>query len=594
MSTVFHKVKSVLEAHAKVGQEVLSHEVNQWYRRAYGKSAKISLGPYSCPAEQTPGATDLLLKLGRVAGSKSYRYRVTDAIKVSFPEAQRLSQYEIIKQALKHRRGEKLTGSEIRAELERFLGAPAPEGLKNLNLFTASSKLKDCKNGNHLLSSQGHSQFYVCTPESEQLALVPSDPQLAFLKEAPDAFQQEFMLLWHDQIPVSEAADYTDWWRLSEKNQLFSKHPFSESQQAAFKHLLNDSPQVPLLEVLRLVCQASSLEQLYSLLKSLPAPAMTYKAHDLDYALESIARGLELKQRSHAPLLAYLSKDFMQDWRLYEALYYRRLHYQRRAREKVLNNFLPQVLAQKGVGDLVSNVFLEHVIEWFLGGGKHKRQQLSASENDLWYQAGYDERMDLLKTGDQGQMRACLDLIWSLRAGLEKRATFDATLKQMVDIVYAIPGFGDSPQLHYPAIYLATGLLSLLFPEQVFTVSDHSLMGLKMLLTQVEQLPTSFKSLLENGLPKDPREPSLKEIVKLLSSIRFDVVAGLNAESKADQAINPRKLDMLLYTLRGHTVKELEQMREQEKPDPIKQQQKQRELVKKIFKKSRLADPQDE
>ena len=582
MGSQYFQLKQVLQENAQCGDLVTTETLKKWYRQAHGEKTKLNLGHFTNQSKSKH--PPLLHKKDHIKGTKNWQYEVTSAITEAVAPSERLDHYELLNQALTPYRNQELSRREIEEALTRYLApAPLPAGLKNLGNFTKDGSNARCKDGNHLLESRAHSRYWVHIPAQERVQIY-YHPELAILsKNNPaDGFQTALMDIWAHRI--SDTPDYEAWWQASQTQKIFQKHE-KESASALFKALLEKKIQLPAVQVLDLLMGVDSLQGFYDgLLEQIREqvlshePLRQHKTQAIDYAVNSVAQGLYQRKRLQTPLLSLLAQGPTPEvWQNCEKLYYNRLHHTRRPLERVLNTQLPQQLQAHGVAVLKGRAFLERVLQWFLGTST--KQAVNPEEN--WYQAGFNQRINAFEASkaiwqDKDIERVLMSL-WKRKDDLNTPERFEKALKAMLKQVYSLPGFEKQTQDAYPAFYLATGLLSLLFPGAVFTLSDHSIQGLITLLNSEQELHPAFQTIQRQWLTQqDLRNPSANPLIKLLHCIRFAVVPGLQSTwpDTSAQQLTPRTLDMLVYTLRKYTPRELEAIRDKTLPDSSDRQDK--------------------
>lgn len=589
MGSQYFRLKQILQEKTQCGDIVTTEDLKRWYRKAHGETAKLNLGHFTNHSKSKHDV--LLYKQGRIEGTKNWRYQVAEAITKKLPDNNKhLSHYELLKKALTPHRNQELSRQEIENALHQLLDpAPIPAGLKNLSNFTDSGSNARCKDGNHLLEPKPPSRYWVHTPAEEGIHIY-YHPELDILSKEhpPDAFEQDFMNLWAHRI--DDTAHYADWWQKSQNKKVFRKHQ-REDSQGIFQDLLEENIKLSAIQVLDLLMGVDNLQGFYDGLRAqiqeqVKNPAQQETVSD---AVNSVARGLYQRKRLQTPLLSLLAKGPTPEaWQNCEKLYYNRLHHTRRALEHVLNESLPTHLAAHGISALQSRPFLKAVLRWFLGTSN--KQKVSPEQN--WYQAGFNQRLNALEASEKTdsdkhysdkETARIFAAIWKQREGLNDPHRFEKTLKAMLKEVYKLPGFADQPKTNvsfiYPAFYLATGLLSLLFPEAIFTLSDHSIQGLLTLLNTPQELHPAFQHIERQWLPihdVDLRNPNPLSLIKLLHCIRFQVVPDLQNTwpTPANKQLTPRTLDMLVYTLRHYTAHDLETIRDKILPDKKEQQRK--------------------
>lgn len=595
----------VLRQYASEGEAVTTTDLKAWYRELFPDATVPSPAPLCLPGKK--GLPALLQKLDRKVGRASV-YRV---LALDQNETLYLNHYDLLRELLVPKRGQCLRRHELLAFLKAEMvrkQLPANSLLENLHKFSHAIGQSPIVGHTDLLQSQRKQGVYrVCFPDSEQETFAhwfraatpinalqpPKNEDLQrVLQQHISAFPEGLAFQGHRTKTVTRTLQ-----------RMFPEG--AETEMISF--LLSDQAKISVADLLVLLMKSEGNEDffeglrqhLYHQFQLRDATAQNIPLETMSESLNQLFFALLEQYKQQRTLIEVI--PFNRDvnlWVRAKPLYYRRLPVDKQCTELVLNEALPRVSLES----VRAEVLLDKVLFWFLGGSHRQRTQ---QERPL--ELSFAQRSERFKTLRSEQCHGLLRK-W---AALVSGSLSEAVLTDIVYEVQSLPGFDDVPEDPYPGSFLASGLLSLLFPRRVFTVSPPSLEALLKLPELADLLPADVPlqqwihetlTLARVFTQFETRRMSPAELETLslqLQTLTVKIMVQMPAltrrfNRKYQLHLTPRQLDMCLYTFRRYRYRDLEAILQQRQglTTSTRQQQRLRKAIRQLFRLSPAEEQQ--
>jgi len=548
MPTQYEKLRETLLRHSHKKQEVRTRQIRAWFALDWGNEQTIFPAHFACePEGKGQHRQPLVLQaqaqplLERCYGVDGQLLRSTYTVLAESTVSTDLPQhaYDLLYQILIPYQGKTLSLQILKKYVSAYLdahGLERPGLLDNIHRYTSEGGYPICLNGRHLLTPAGQrGQYIVTLPEAETA-------RTDLVVQLEPVYQHEGQGLFEPELFESLIkAHRPNLWE-SHTLELNVLHKLCSIQfglpELIKNGLLNHTAQEQVLiklirEVLPLHTEhlRRGLQQLHLLLEE----RETQDEKSLEQILEHF--------------LNPLHPDLEQSWASLDTVYFS-LQREKADIERFFHEDVPVGFRQMAPKEL-----FEKALKWFLGGvkGKGSRHLTQAMH----------QRLTALRQWEcpgPAFWESITDPPFALAPAQDWLVPWaEIHLQKLLQV----PGLDVHSDETYPAVYVACGILAVLFPEYVFALSPPSLEGLKYLSRR------DVGALYLGALHSDPQaSDTLAWMAGILGQV-YQIIQGLRLlRPQAAAWINPRRLDMLLYLVRNearrqasflHLLKEVSQ-----------------------------------